>query len=138
MNPIKNTRGQIFTLDAFLALLIVTIALGLIVTQLESLKTTSSNELQTLSSDFAQIAVKRTLAVNEPNNLSSLKLNDLKTLMDNVFTGTNYEYEAEVYNGTISMIQKGAGCSSFNKTSITQKPAIVDGQEGYLKIKICK
>ncbi len=118
-------KGQVFTLDAFLALLLVTISLGLIVTQLESIKNQSRNELQLMSSDFAQIALKRTLIVNQPNNLSSSKLNDLKTLMDNVFTGTIYEYQVELYNGSTSTIKKSTGCGSMKQVAITKEPAVV-------------
>lgn len=133
-----RSKGQIFTLDAFLALLLVTISLGLIVAQIESIKNQPSSDLQTLSSDFAQVALKRTLVVNQPNNLSSSKLNDLKSLMDNIFIGTAYEYQVELYNGTTSTIEKSTGCDSMKDVSIAKEPAVVDNQSGYLKIEICK
>ena len=137
----KASKGQIFTLDAFLALLIVTIAVGLIITQFESLQNSTQNNLQALSSDFAQILTKRTLIVKEPNNLttSQAKLGEAKQLMDNVFSNTNYEYEIEIYNSTDkTTINKTIGCNSFKDVAITKAPAIVDNQEGYLEVKMCK
>ncbi len=134
-----KSKGQIFTLDAFLSFLLVTVAVGLIATQTSQILNMPSNEIQQLSSDFAQIAVKRTLAVNEPNNLSSSKMPELGNLMNSIFQGTAYEYEAELYNSTDTLvIKKNQGCSSFKKVAVTQKPAIVDNQEGYFKMKICK
>ena len=141
LKKIKASKGQIFTLDAFLALLIVTIAIGLIITQFESMQNSPQNNLQILSSDFAQILTKRTLIVEEPNNLttSQAKLNEAKQLMNNVFLNTNYEYEIEIYNSTDkTTISKTIGCSSYKDVAITKVPAIVDNQEGYLEVKICK
>jgi len=111
-----NSKAQVFTLDAFLSLLLVTISLGLLVTQTETITSQADHATQTLASDFAQIAVKNVLVYNEPNNLTTQKMSNLKNLMDETFSGTVYSYEVEAYNGTILSIKGNSDCSNSKES----------------------
>ena len=136
-------KGQLFSLDAFLALLAVTLAIGLLVSHTEALYTTSSIELKTIASDWSQIAVKKTLVVNplQSNNLDSNKLQSVLRPELNTVFGSDYNYEVDLYQGTTTLVGSISSvkkCLTANEVSIIKRPAMVDGLSGYLLMKVCK
>ncbi len=131
-------KAQLFSLDALLALLFVTIAILLVSIQFEhyyqSANDLQSEEIQLLASDYSQIAVKRILAVSEPNVVSEAKMNDLKTFLDNNLPA-DYSYEASLLSTSINR----SSCNSKNFISIENR-SVVDSNtltQAWFVLKVC-
>jgi len=138
-------KGQLFSLDALLALVAITIALALLINQTEIIYNSQSSELQGIATDFSQIAVKKALLDNwsEANLINATKMNLLKTQLDNVLS-TNYNYKVSLFqkNTLINSIQSIQGCSAAQEVAIIKKPVFVktatSAEEGHLIIEVCK
>lgn len=132
-------KGQIFTLDVFLALVAVTVILGYMAWQLEEIYSQSYGveftKVQSMSNDWSQIAVKNLLAKgNKPNDINLAKLNDLETEMDEVITSP-YFYEVLLLDdGTI--INQGA-CDGKSNIAVSRRLVMVNNVLDELVVKVC-
>ncbi len=91
----SRNKGQVFTLDVLAAILGITIMLGITVQYQGMIKNKATQsqyqEMKTIASDAAQIAVKKT-AVKEHKANTLDPGTDLSQLM-NELTGEKYSYE---------------------------------------------
>lgn len=128
-------RGQIFTLDAFMALVAVTAVLGYATMQFENIYSQSHDleyqKLQTLADDISQIALKTTQTgsfVDSPNIVDAGSLDRLKTKIDT----TPYSYEVILAGTTTANLNDGA-CQGKSDIAVTRR--IIS--TGTLTVKVC-
>ncbi len=129
----KGRKGQIFTLDMLLAILGITIFMGLAVQYQTLVKEQASQasymQMETMASDAAQIAVKR--KISQEGTANVVEGPELEEFLED-FTGDNYEYETR---GAIELNEDH--CEGREQSSSKR---MVDGG-GYLQeltIIICK
>lgn len=132
-------KGQIFTLDVFLALLAVTVILGYMAWQLEEVYSQSYGveftKVQSMSNDWSQIAVKNLLAKGDkPNDVNLAKLDDLETEMDEVIVFPYY-YEV-LMPGSGVLINQGV-CDGKSNIAVSRRLVMVDKVLDELIVKVC-
>jgi len=132
-------KGQIFTLDVFLALLAVTVILGYMAWQLEEVYSQSYGveftKVQSMSNDWSQIAAKNLLAKGDkPNDINLAKLDDLETEMDEVIVFPYY-YEVLMLGSGV-LINQGA-CDGKSNIAVSRRLVIVNKVLDELVVKVC-
>jgi len=132
-------KGQIFTLDVFLALLAVTVILGYMAWQLEEVYSQSYGveftKVQSMSNDWSQIAAKNLLAKGDkPNDINLAKLDDLETEMDEVIVFPYY-YEVLMLGSGV-LINQGA-CDGKSNIAVSRRLVMVDKVLDELVVKVC-
>lgn len=131
-------RGQIFTLDALLSVLIATAIIGLVTMQLGMIYNHSSDinyfEKQALADDWSQIAVKNILLANDYSpNIDSAKIPLLSSNMSNAI-GTKFSYA--IISTAGSSINPNV-CDGKNNTAVSKRNVIFISGLGTITVKIC-
>jgi len=141
-------KAQLFSLDALLALVFVTVAVMLLTTQFEHYyKTVNEKKFEEnnlLASDLSQVAVKRVLAVAgeytsvKPNVIKPDKMNDLNISLNSTLP-IDYSYEASLSGDSISSTINRGSCSGKNFVSISNRSVIIynDNSLAWFVMKVC-
>ena len=136
-------KGQIFTLDAFLSVLLFTVMLGMFAMQFEQVQYRAENlnyiELQTLANDWSQIAVKNTLVKDNYTGeigADSAHLDVLSAQMNGSIRPPFY-YEVTITGSTPVTIKSSIDCTGMSNVAVTRRIVTVDGTQQNLTVKIC-
>lgn len=131
----SNDKGQVFTLDVLAAILGITIMLGITVQYQGMIKNTGTRfqyqEMKTIASDAAQIAVKRTAVKKHTANTLNPQAN-LSSMMEKL-TGNKYNYEVK---GAI--VENKGNCDNSEEIANSQRIVKNESQEiQNLTVVIC-
>ncbi|RLG21594.1 hypothetical protein DRN74_01685 [Candidatus Micrarchaeota archaeon] len=131
-------KAQIFSLDAMLAIVALTVIVGYFSWSLEntlhSADISEYESLQRMADDWAQLAVKRILAQrDEPNKVDSSRLSDLAAQMSELLVSP-YDFELHLGNSKL-----GGDCSSKqNVVSVRRLVYDKDSAEGKVfELRLC-
>ncbi|MEM0372341.1 MAG: hypothetical protein QXO69_00645 [archaeon] len=133
-------KGQIFTLDALLAIALVTALIGMTALCFERVYSQSESlnylEIAAMADDWSQIAVRNVLLDDSYQNASVLKtdMSALKAMMD-ASIKSPYSYEAVLSTGQ----SIGGSCSGKANVASSVRHAFIGGTSaiGNLTVKIC-
>ena len=131
-------KGQVFTLDALLSLLVVTAFIGIVTMQFGSIYATSSDinafEKQALADDWSQIAVRNVLLINNySSSISTAGVSNLEALMDGAI-GDEFDYEVDFSDG-VSFAR--GDCFDNNEAAVSVRQVLISGTQGNITVKIC-
>ena len=130
-------KGQIFSLDILLAVLLITVIIGFTAVHFERVYSNSDNlaylEMKSLSEDWSQIAI-RNLLVSNPSEtvLDVSRMSDLESEMSNSLT---YDYEVILSTGETI----GTGCVEKSNVAVSTRPVFTSGSAEVqnITVKIC-
>jgi len=138
-------KGQIFSMDALLSILGVTIILGLVTTQFSILydqyQENVFEKLDSIASDMANIGTSNYMAhpfpdgIKKPGVIDSGKLTEFRTFLEQTY-GKDYSGKVELL-GSRELINDG--CSKQKNYAIEQRLVMDFGskQVGWLRIGVC-
>ena len=120
-------RGQIFSLDVLLAVLLITVIIGFTAIQFERIYSNSNDltylELKTLADDWSQIAARNIL--NSDINRTILDTTQLSDLEDQMNEVMIYDYEVELSTGE----KIGGDCSLKENIAISTRPVYINSPD---------
>ena len=136
-------KAQIFSLDAFLSILGITIILGLVTSQFSIMYDQYSENhferLDSIASDMTNIAVSNIMAkqVNGVKRTAILEAGKLTEFVS--FLGTNL---GDDYSGFVKLEGNqrktvNGGCESTQMQAIEKRLVYVSGQVGWIQVGIC-
>ena len=138
-------KGQLFTMDVLLALLVLTIIVGAASWAFEEAslrdKGNDYQKISMLANDWSQIAVKRTLtkspygSISEANVVYSANMDSLNQEMSDAI-GPPYAFEVKL--SADSFVGNG-GCAGRANVASSRRMVLVnpDLNAGILDVKIC-
>ena len=136
-------KAQIFSMDAFLSILGITIILGLVTSQFSVMYDQYSENhferLDSIASDMANIAVSNIMAkqVNGVKRTSVIEAGKLTEFVS--FLGTTL---GDDYGGFVKLEGNqrktvNGGCESTQMQAIEKRLVLVSGNVGWLQVGIC-
>ena len=133
-------KGQMFTLDALLAMVLVTVIIGMTAIHFERVYSQSEAlnyfELKTLADDWSQIAVRNVLVDTSYANMTVIKtdMSAFESMM-NAAIKAPFNYSAELSTG-----QKiGGSCGGKENVASSVRPVLIGNAAtlGNLTVKVC-
>jgi hypothetical protein len=129
-------KGQMFSLDALLALVAVTVVLGYITIQFENVYSQSHDleyqKLQSLADDISQITAKASQTGNLQDNPNVVDDGSLNRI-EKVFDISPYFYEIILSGSSSASLNEGA-CSGKSNIAVSRRVITT----GTLTVKVCK
>lgn len=138
----SKSKGQIFTLDVFLAVAFMVIVIGFMMWQMEEINSRGSAEYEKMMSmtyDWSQITVKTSTASNNaPNFLTASSLANVLPRMQEAFEDTPYSVVL-IYKGSEIPVTTQNNCDSAQDVATSRRivydPITLGVEE--LSVKIC-
>lgn len=120
-------RGQIFTLDLFAAMVILTVILGFVAWQIEEVNSRAQDleykKLNMIANDWAEIAARSGL-VSKQNYYDGSKWTDFSITVKDAFADTPYKMD---YNAGPNFAKINGGCTGTEK-NVARVMRLIYGQ----------